>query len=322
MSNRTCGIDGCEKPSRTPTAKYCDPHYMRWYRHGDPLWQAPRKGADLTGQRFGTLTAIRPVAGQGWYCVCDCGATRIARSYALTNHEDPSCDDPGHRRQRMHKKYGEPLGPKRWLNECEVCASQFRGWQKQRFCSAECKTAAPSHAFCNTCGVPAQTSNAKSAHYECRACRGVPPANIDVALTCLECQQTFFRKQYQRFCSRQCRANSQRARRPGDVKWRRSQLDRAAPGIPRHERVKLLTKWKRQGRRCAYCWTPADTIDHVIPLVRGGNNYEGNLIPACRRCNSSKNARTVTEWRYGVPLSWATGAPRPQYGNAVSKRAA
>jgi hypothetical protein len=31
--------------------------------------------------------------------------------------------------------------------------------------------------------------------------------------------------------------------------------------------------------------------------VRGGTNYEGNLTPACKQCNSSKAARLLVEWR-------------------------
>jgi hypothetical protein len=35
---------------------------------------------------------------------------------------------------------------------------------------------------------------------------------------------------------------------------------------------------------CAYCGGPGGTVDHVIPLARGGHHAEGNLVPACRSC--------------------------------------
>ena len=33
---KTCEIDGCEKPLRTAAADWCNMHYTRWWRHGDP----------------------------------------------------------------------------------------------------------------------------------------------------------------------------------------------------------------------------------------------------------------------------------------------
>lgn len=49
--------------------------------------------------------------------------------------------------------------------------------------------------------------------------------------------------------------------------------------------------------RCAYCDSPATTLDHVIPLSRTGNHGIGNLVPACGPCNFSKKDRTIMEWR-------------------------
>lgn len=49
---------------------------------------------------------------------------------------------------------------------------------------------------------------------------------------------------------------------------------------------------------CAYCGSLDNiTMDHVIPISRGGTHGIGNLVPACHQCNTVKNARTVMEWR-------------------------
>jgi 5-methylcytosine-specific restriction endonuclease McrA len=45
-------------------------------------------------------------------------------------------------------------------------------------------------------------------------------------------------------------------------------------------------------RRCVYCARPLDlsvaTLDHVIPLAKGGTHHPGNLVAACTSCNRLK----------------------------------
>lgn len=50
--------------------------------------------------------------------------------------------------------------------------------------------------------------------------------------------------------------------------------------------------------RCAYCGKKSDhlTVDHVIPLIKGGKHSANNVVPACKHCNSTKQARTPEEW--------------------------
>jgi 5-methylcytosine-specific restriction endonuclease McrA len=46
---------------------------------------------------------------------------------------------------------------------------------------------------------------------------------------------------------------------------------------------------------CAYCLkpTPRPTIDHMVPLCRGGEHTVENVVPACSYCNTSKGARSI-----------------------------
>jgi 5-methylcytosine-specific restriction endonuclease McrA len=46
------------------------------------------------------------------------------------------------------------------------------------------------------------------------------------------------------------------------------------------------------GFKCAYCGRKRPlTIDHIVPIARGGGHTADNVIPACRSCNSSKRDR-------------------------------
>jgi 5-methylcytosine-specific restriction endonuclease McrA len=59
---------------------------------------------------------------------------------------------------------------------------------------------------------------------------------------------------------------------------------------------------RRYGDRCAYCRAALPlTMDHVVPLVRGGQHAIGNILPACLPCNCSKQDRLLVEWRAGKP---------------------
>lgn len=111
----TCSINECTKPTRTSTSDWCAAHYHRWYRYGDPQATAPSRRRDLTGQRFGTLTVLSPTP-MGWLCVCDCGGTRDARVFALTNQPNPTCSNTAHRRtatsyEAAHDRLRADRGP-------------------------------------------------------------------------------------------------------------------------------------------------------------------------------------------------------------------
>jgi 5-methylcytosine-specific restriction protein A len=59
-------------------------------------------------------------------------------------------------------------------------------------------------------------------------------------------------------------------------------------------------KRKRASGICYYCGgkfkTMDLTMDHLIPIVRGGRSVAGNLVPACKECNSKKKYLLPTEW--------------------------
>ncbi|MCM2323693.1 MAG: HNH endonuclease [Oligoflexia bacterium] len=50
---------------------------------------------------------------------------------------------------------------------------------------------------------------------------------------------------------------------------------------------------------CHYCggkFAPGElTMDHVVPLARGGTSTQGNIVPACKDCNRDKKLRSPTD---------------------------
>jgi hypothetical protein len=49
---------------------------------------------------------------------------------------------------------------------------------------------------------------------------------------------------------------------------------------------------------CMYCQSTENiTIEHIVPLIRGGQHNIENVGPACFSCNSSKQNQLVNEWR-------------------------
>lgn len=51
---------------------------------------------------------------------------------------------------------------------------------------------------------------------------------------------------------------------------------------------------------CYYCRKKVPpqelTMDHIVPLVRGGKSTKGNIVAACKECNNKK--------KYLLPIEW------------------
>lgn len=53
--------------------------------------------------------------------------------------------------------------------------------------------------------------------------------------------------------------------------------------------------------RCVYCGEKTKlTLDHVVPLSRGGIHGLENLVGACSSCNSSKGDKLIDEWLVSI----------------------
>lgn len=57
---------------------------------------------------------------------------------------------------------------------------------------------------------------------------------------------------------------------------------------------------KTQKGVCHYCKEEVGrgnlTMDHIVPLSRGGKSRKGNIVPACKECNNKKKYLLPVEW--------------------------
>jgi 5-methylcytosine-specific restriction enzyme A len=60
--------------------------------------------------------------------------------------------------------------------------------------------------------------------------------------------------------------------------------------------------WKRRCAKgiCGYCGASVLakdlTMDHIVPISRGGKSVKGNVIPCCKDCNNKKKQLLPIEW--------------------------
>ncbi|OQY51971.1 MAG: HNH endonuclease [Desulfobacteraceae bacterium 4572_89] len=70
----------------------------------------------------------------------------------------------------------------------------------------------------------------------------------------------------------------------------------------RARKIRASQWWKRKKSTgiCYYCkevFSPAQlTMDHIIPVARGGKSEKFNLVPCCKECNTRKRNLLPSEW--------------------------
>lgn len=83
--------------------------------------------------------------------------------------------------------------------------------------------------------------------------------------------------------------------------------DAPTDGEIRAERAKAKelrkTRWwqqKTSSGLCYYCNKQVAykkiTMDHLVPLARGGRSTKDNLVPCCKACNNLKKSMMPIEW--------------------------
>ena len=222
MGERICSIDDCERP--TVARGWCDKHYRRWKRHGDPASLPPRQ---LPPQNFPRTIGCK---------VDGCDEKHSAKGYCRRHYANASYHaDVEASRAAQRARRDDPAvaadnraRAKAWRQaNPERSKSLQKQWRDQR--KEELKAKRRAYRDANRDTIRALNNRRKALQ-----------RNVEVNdLT--------------------------------SVQW-----------------VAIVASY---GGRCVYCGcTPEQiTMDHVIPLSKGGNHTASNVVPACGSCNSAKS---------------------------------
>lgn len=260
LAPRLCAHCGAEFTSKFPTSKYC----------GKACWL----NAEYERRK------VRRAAE---------AALSLARRDPATGKMRPilpsrQCDNCG-------KNYQPKTRHSRYCSR--DCTFAHPGWKeamrkpKRTRCSGACQSCGKDKAsrrarYCETCRANAER--------EARDRRLAALAVRRVEKSCACCGRPFWSLPKGRFCSPACGARASR--------WRRQQRLRSG------RQAEAFAPWQvfvRDGWKCYLCGiaTPmglvgrlapnAPTVDHVVPLARGGRHEFANTRCACRECNSRKS---------------------------------
>ena len=173
------------------------------------------------------------------------------------------------------------------LKRCHKCeqwrAVRFFGKDRTRFdgVSAVCLDCRCNRTQ-NGPARPARKFNRNLGIAWCRGCRKWLPATMVRGGSCRPCTNTTDRTRY-------ARDLDYRAERKQHAKARK----RGVAPIPVSAQQDLM---ERFDGRCAYCPAIATSWDHIHPVSKAGRTSQGNIVPCCMSCNSSKRNMDPDEW--------------------------
>jgi hypothetical protein len=198
---------------------------------------------------------------------------------------------------------------------CEHCGEPIRRHRQSRdsgrFCSRECgyahrREAAAARWSCSLCGEPLNFAAKKkriSTCYSCRTAIRTARKQAEKQRLC-ECGQPL--EKYKRLCS-DCLAEHKRQHRniASHKRCKCNHRKRARRyGVTYTTGINWRTVIDRMGTTCGICGDPIDvsvrhpnpgspTVDHIVPMARGGSHTWDNVQPAHMYCNSVKSDRDL-----------------------------
>jgi hypothetical protein len=275
----TCTIPGCSKPHSA--RGWCNAHYYRWKCSGDPVIQPRSYSCARCGLE---CVAESPRGRLPKYCAkCRRDALREMRrtweEVQGVSRDSRSVPCAGCGKLIHGGKGALPPGERRcldcrratWTRTCGACEMVFCSKTNNTFCSIRCATSA----------------------------RVMDPLAFRPR-PCVGCDAEVRGPGSVAVCSK-CRPERRREQRRAKDRRRRAALY-AATSEP-YTQAEIA---ERDGYRCQLCGEAvamgelvphpkAPTIDHIVPLVSGGDDTRANIWLAHFLCNVRKGTRPLSE---------------------------
>lgn len=209
------------------------------------------------------------------------------------------------RRDSYHRNNTSVPTTPRPIVPCAFCGKDFKQANDLRkFCSRVCSDAGRKiengriqTTPCKACGKAFKSNNSKGKFCSKKCYLKATVDRLTGPLVqCPQCETPFHRPRINtRFCSPKCLKFYVKNNRKGIG-------------------TLTLKEWESIkdyfGHRCAYCGTQRSklTMDHIVPVISGGRTDAYNIVPACGKCNSSKNNQSLLEFTTDLAMrpAWTT----------------
>lgn len=226
--------------------------------------------------------------------ICQCGSEIPSSAHGRRTH----CFTCSPYRKRDDYK---PKPVKKTCAVCVVCGDQFTTNADTPHCgSSRCKWASQARRPCDQCGDPTgwrPTDKRAGTNVICRTCRNKKIIQRTEPLTSWVCE----------YCGKTCERPPVRGQKPRYCGKKHEQLAaynrrRARKKDAFVEEVIRIEVFIADGYRCHLCGCKTDptksvphrrapTVDHIIPLSKGGMHERSNCRTACFSCNCRKQDR-------------------------------
>ena len=192
------------------------------------------------------------------------------------------------------------------LITCAVCSSQVMKPRHVKTCSRQCgiqlRHARKLQVLCGLCGAKFEIGGYGSTRLLCSDCRARAGGQRLVELICPVCGWHGWRQSRFRTCSREC---GNRLQWQARKRWANRQEADAAKLATRRMRMRNTTGaieainpddlFRRDNGKCGICSCDVSrdqvSIDHVVPLSKGGSHTWSNVQLAHLRCNIRRGNR-------------------------------